>query len=327
MPLIARRTRESQHRCAKEMEENEHLPSTSEHFERVVQMRGGTGLHRFIHLFASWYLYVRITPFCALLCCKYTLRKLTWISGIQAEVQDELRCAKVAATTNRGRHHDIHAQETSKSTLGDQVRELLDRQQIQDTIARYSLGQDSHQDADSAVLQQWDEVFTEDGTVDYSVAGAPLGSYRDLAKWMRGDEARRSYELFLALATHVEPAARYHSRRYRDARTDFYSTHRGRPEQGLNVHYNSPGRFTINWFVRQGWRIRFRRLEVYFAMPCRSPHPSERELAVLDRSDTPVEGERHAAYFVYVCQDVTDARAETYWAKIAQHWKGISPRT
>jgi SnoaL-like domain len=66
------------------------------------------------------------------------------------------------------------------------LQELLDRQDIQDTTSRYSLGQDSHQGDDSGVLEQWDEVFTDDGTVDYSAASAPVGSYRDLAKWMRG---------------------------------------------------------------------------------------------------------------------------------------------
>jgi hypothetical protein len=77
---------------------------------------------------------------------------------------------------------------SSESVQREMLRALLDRQEIQDIIARYSLGQDSHQDTDSGVLEQWDEVFTEDGTVDYSTAGAPTGSYRDLAKWMRGDQ-------------------------------------------------------------------------------------------------------------------------------------------
>jgi hypothetical protein len=31
------------------------------------------------------------------------------------------------------------------------------------------------------------ETFATDGTVDCSVAGGPIGSYRELAKWMRGD--------------------------------------------------------------------------------------------------------------------------------------------
>jgi hypothetical protein len=160
----------------------------------------------------------------------------------------------------------VHTEDISKSAQSELLRTLLDRQEIQDTIARYSLGQDSHQDADSAVLQQWDEVFTEDGTVDYSVAGAPVGSYRDLAKWMRGDRGTAGrmssfshwqHMLSLPLVTIQGDTA--------TARTDFFSTHRGRPEQGLNVHYNSPGAFH-DQLVRtpKGWRVRFRRLEVYF---------------------------------------------------------------
>jgi hypothetical protein len=160
----------------------------------------------------------------------------------------------------------VHTENISMSAQSELLRTLLDRQEIQDTIARYALGQDSHQDADSAVLQQWDEVFTEDGTVDYSAASAPLGSYRDLAKWMRGAQStpgRMSsfshwqHMLSLPLVTIQGDTA--------TARTDFFSTHRGRPEQGLNVHYNSPGAFH-DQLVRtpKGWRIRFRRLEVYF---------------------------------------------------------------
>jgi hypothetical protein len=159
-----------------------------------------------------------------------------------------------------------HAEETAKSTLGDQVRELLDRQQIQDTIARYSLGQDAHQGDDSGVLEQWDQVFTHDGTVDFSAAGGPTGSYRELARWMRGDRTTQGrmssfsnwqHMLSLPLVTIRGDAA--------TARTDFFSTHRGRADQGLNVHYNAPGAFHDD-LVRtpQGWRIRFRRLEVYF---------------------------------------------------------------
>jgi hypothetical protein len=47
----------------------------------------------------------------------------------------------------------------------------LDRHDIQDTISRYSLGQDAHQGEDSDVLQQWDDIFAADGKVDFSVAG------------------------------------------------------------------------------------------------------------------------------------------------------------
>jgi hypothetical protein len=49
-------------------------------------------------------------------------------------------------------------------------QKLLDRQDIQDTISRYSLGQDSHQGKDSNILRPWDETFSDDGKVDFSAA-------------------------------------------------------------------------------------------------------------------------------------------------------------
>jgi hypothetical protein len=52
------------------------------------------------------------------------------------------------------------------------------------------------------------------------------------------------------------------------ARTDFFATHRGRADEGWNVHYNASGAFHDD-LVRtpKGWRIQFRRLEVYFGDP------------------------------------------------------------
>jgi hypothetical protein len=159
-----------------------------------------------------------------------------------------------------------HSKNSSAAASGDSLQVLLDRQDIQDTISRYSLGQDSHQDRDSGILQQWDEVFTEDGTVDYQVAGGPVGSYRDLAKWMRGDGrtpgsmsgfSNWQHMLSLPLISLAADTA--------TARTDFFATHRGRAEKGLNFHYNATGAFHDE-LVRtgNGWRIRFRRLETYF---------------------------------------------------------------
>jgi hypothetical protein len=146
------------------------------------------------------------------------------------------------------------------------IQTLFDRLDIQDTISRYSLGQDSHQGDDSAILDQWDEVFTQDAIVDYSAAGAPIGSYRDLAKWMRGDTstpgrmgAFSGWQHMLSLPI-IELG-----KESATARTDFFSTHRGRAELGFNVHYNAPGAFHDE-LVRtaKGWRISHRRLEVYF---------------------------------------------------------------
>jgi hypothetical protein len=86
----------------------------------------------------------------------------------------------------------MQSKEVSTADVAIMMQGLLDRQAIQDTISRYSLGQDSHQDEDSAILQQWDETFSENGTVDYSVAGGTVGSYRDLAKWMRATRTPRA---------------------------------------------------------------------------------------------------------------------------------------
>jgi hypothetical protein len=155
------------------------------------------------------------------------------------------------------------------------LQKLLDRQDIQDTISRYSMGQDAHQGDDSRILQQWDETFAPNGAVDYSVAGGPVGTYRDLAKWMRGDGTQSGsmsgfsnwqHMLSLPLVTVLGDAAK--------ARTDFFATHRGHADQGLDVHYNAAGAFHDD-LVRtaDGWRIQFRRLEVYFGDPLQIAKP------------------------------------------------------
>ena len=79
-------------------------------------------------------------------------------------------------------------EDTATSLDKGDLRKVIDRLGIQDAISRYSMGQDAHQGDDANILQQWDETFSSDGTVDYSAAGGPVGSYRELAKWMRGDD-------------------------------------------------------------------------------------------------------------------------------------------
>jgi hypothetical protein len=149
------------------------------------------------------------------------------------------------------------------------LQQVLDRQDIQDTISRYSQGQDGHQGDDSNILEQWDKTFAKDGTVDYSAAGGTKGSYRDLAKWMRGNGqtpgsmsgfSNWQHMLSLPIVTLSENTAK--------ARTDFFATHRGKKENDFNVHFNAAGAFHDE-FVRtsEGWRIQFRRLELYFADP------------------------------------------------------------
>jgi hypothetical protein len=59
------------------------------------------------------------------------------------------------------------------------------------------------------------------------------------------------------------------------ARTDFFATHRGRADKGMNIHYNAAGAFHDD-LVRtdHGWRIKFRRLEVYFGDPLQVANPA-----------------------------------------------------
>ncbi len=119
------------------------------------------------------------------------------------------------------------------------------------SISRYSLGQDSHQGKDSNILQQWDETFSDDGKVDYSAAGGAVGSYRDLAKWMRGDASTTAsmsdfsnwqHMLSLPLVTIEGDTAK--------ARTDF-SRHIGgvqiRDQKFITTLQEL---FTMNWSAR-----------------------------------------------------------------------------
>jgi SnoaL-like domain len=160
----------------------------------------------------------------------------------------------------------LHNKDFSMFDLSILLGDLIDRQNIQDTIARSSLAQRPHHGKDSEIFQQWDETFSKEGQVDYSVVGGPVGSYRYLAKWLRGNGDTPSsmsafsnwqHMLSLPIVTLAGDKA--------TARTDFFASHRGRPDRGFNVHYNVSGAFHDE-MVRtlKGWRIRFRRLEVYF---------------------------------------------------------------
>ncbi|BEU27498.1 nuclear transport factor 2 family protein [Paraburkholderia sp. 22B1P] len=149
------------------------------------------------------------------------------------------------------------------------IRFLLDRIDIQDVIARYSLGQDSHQGEDGNILEQWDKTFSLDAQVDYSAAGGTVGSYRELARWMRGDAntpgsmgAFSHWQHMLGLPN-VSITGDTAS-----ARTDFYATHRSRNGDAPPVHFNAAGAF-VDELIRtgDGWRIRHRRLVLYFADP------------------------------------------------------------
>jgi len=143
------------------------------------------------------------------------------------------------------------------------LRALADRIAIQDVIALYARGQDAHQRGDDGILQDWDKVFTEDSVTDYSVAGAPVCSHRELARWMRGgggEVGRMSgfagwqHMLSLPVVALDGDAA--------TARTDFLAIHR---QADRDARFDSAGAFH-DWLVRtpDGWRIAKRVLEVYF---------------------------------------------------------------
>jgi hypothetical protein len=146
------------------------------------------------------------------------------------------------------------------------LRSLCDRQDIIDLIARYALGQDSHQGDDKNVLEQWDEVFAPDAITDYSSAGAPACPYRDLARWMRGDEGSPGRMSSFSNWQHMLslPVVCLNGD-VATARTDFLATHRAGTREAPPYHFNASGAFHDNLVrTRQGWRISRRRLEVYF---------------------------------------------------------------
>jgi hypothetical protein len=146
------------------------------------------------------------------------------------------------------------------------LRSLCDRQDIVDLIARYALGQDSHQGDDKNVLEQWDDIFAPDAITDYSSAGAPACPYRDLARWMRGDDGSPGRMSSFSNWQHMLslPVINLNGDTA-TARTDFLATHRAGTGEVPPYHFNASGAFHDN-LVRtpQGWRISNRRLEVYF---------------------------------------------------------------
>ena len=151
----------------------------------------------------------------------------------------------------------------------DQVRYLLDRIEIQDVLARYAAGQDSHQGDDYQILAEWDRVFAPDATVDYTQAGPGFGkfSYQELAKVMRGDEngkgvmngAFKKWQHMLGLPL-VEIQGDTAT-----ARHDLLATHVGRTNVGTPWHLFDACTFHDNLVrTEHGWRIQFRRLEVHY---------------------------------------------------------------
>jgi hypothetical protein len=151
---------------------------------------------------------------------------------------------------------------------GSDVRRALDILEIQGVISLYSLGQDNHQ-SDNNILQEWDSAFAPDGTTDYSVAGAPLCHYKELAHWMRGSagEAGRmsryaGWQHLLSIPIIRVSGDTAHSR------TDFLAIHKLRSaDAGPGERFDASGAFHDDLIrTSSGWRIKHRRLEVYFGV-------------------------------------------------------------
>lgn len=148
------------------------------------------------------------------------------------------------------------------------VQYLFDRIDIQDTIARYSFGQDAHQQGDNNVNEQWKDTFLPDARLDFSVFGIPICTYPELAKALRGDgvaagkmnESFSRWQHLLGLpgvSVAGDQAA---------ARTDLWATHLGNSGPGEPAWVLYAAGVFHDELVRttDGWRIRNRRLEIFY---------------------------------------------------------------
>jgi hypothetical protein len=155
-----------------------------------------------------------------------------------------------------------------RAALDPALRYVLDRIEIQDLMARYGMGQDLHQPylSEQDVLEQWDDVFTPDATVDYSASGAPdpgVG-YRDLARHMRGPKMRGDGSMRdLTAFQHLEGVATVRIEGdTATAMTPHLHTHRSRDELG-RWNLMEAGTFHDDLIrTERGWRIQHRRLEI-----------------------------------------------------------------
>ena len=152
--------------------------------------------------------------------------------------------------------------------LEKKVQYLFDRIAIQDTIAIYSLGQDTHQGDDRNVLEQWKNTFTPNATIDFTVFGIPPCSYEQLAKHLRGDENQKGkmndafskWQHLLGLPTVTLKGDEATSR------TDLWASHNGYKTEGTPQYSVYAAGVFHDQLIRtnEGWRIKYRRLEMHF---------------------------------------------------------------
>ena len=63
----------------------------------------------------------------------------------------------------------------------DDVRRLLDRAEIADLLTRYT------RSVDTGKVDGFDQVFTEDATIDYTASGGASGPVAEVKAWMAKD--------------------------------------------------------------------------------------------------------------------------------------------
>ncbi|HEX3516143.1 MAG TPA: nuclear transport factor 2 family protein [Trebonia sp.] len=149
---------------------------------------------------------------------------------------------------------------------GTRVQHALDYVEIIQVISTYSLGQDGHQRGDNNVLEHWDRAFAPDATTDYSAAGAPVCSYRELAAWMRGEDGKPArmgryfgWQHMLSIPVVTIDGDRA------QARTDYSAVHKISTEGPAGARFDCQGAFHDTLArTDDGWRITHRRLEIYF---------------------------------------------------------------
>ena len=119
--------------------------------------------------------------------------------------------------------------------MDPELKKLLDRRAIEDTLVRYADALDTHR------IERFDQVFSADARLDYTAAGGIVGNREELAAWLQqamapftgwqhllsnvvveidGDEASARTQCYNPLArqdgTVVHVGCTYHDRLRRD---------------------------------------------------------------------------------------------------------------
>lgn len=149
----------------------------------------------------------------------------------------------------------------------EKIQYVLDRFEIQDVITKYSFGQDLNQGDKHDVAEIWRHVFTTDAVLDYQAAGNAPTTYEKMIIIMRGDDNTKGNMSGFSNWQHLmgNPVVEITADKA-SSRTDLWATHKGKTQDGkLTPSLYVAGAF-VDELVRtnDGWRIRYRKLEIHF---------------------------------------------------------------